>query len=206
MDAQTQARLFDPFFSTKQAGRGLGLSVVLGIVRSQQGVIMVRSAPGKGTCIRVAFPLGSDQARRSRRSGKDAGTERTARMDGLTVLLVDDEESLLQMGRRILERAGAKVVSAADGAEAVALAQDAVRTWSCAVVDLTMPRMDGLQCCQELQRLDPELPLILTSGYAKEDVARRIGDQKLAGFLSKPYDARGFSQEIARVARPAASP
>lgn len=197
MDEVTQHRLFDPFFTTKRAGRGLGLSAVLGIVRGHSGAILVDSIPGKGTCIRVAFPALAARSQ-PRPSGHADEAPRPSIKD-FRVLLVDDEPGIRLLGQRILDRLGAHVILAEDGLEALALAKEHAGLLTCAVVDLTMPKLDGLGCVRALKRSFPNLPVILSSGYAQEDVTRRLGDLRLDGFVSKPYEAERLERELARV-------
>lgn len=197
MDKATLNRLFDPFFTTKRAGRGLGLSAVLGIMRGHAGVILVDAAPGKGACFRVAFPV--QTARPVLAPAVEPPTTPRLSLQGGQVLLVDDEPGIRLLGQRILDRLGVQVVLAADGLEALDLARLHARSLACVVVDMTMPKLDGLGCLRALKQEFPGLPIILSSGYAQEDVTRRLGDLVPDGFVSKPYEADLLEQEIARV-------
>ena len=182
MDAETRARIFDPFFTTKFTGRGLGLAAVLGIVRGHRGAIKVYSELGKGTTIKVLFPASQRAERR----------EETSAVRGLyegkgTVLLVDDDESVRAVGRKMLERVGFSVVTAADGAEAIARFRERSDDIICAIVDLTMPHVDGAETFRELRRMRPGVRVILSSGYNEQDVTQRFVGKGLAGFIQKPY-------------------
>jgi PAS domain S-box-containing protein len=168
MDAETRSRIFEPFFSTKFTGRGLGLAAVLGIVRSHKGALKVYSELGKGTTFKVLFPAMED-------AGKDALTNASSPLADWrgkgTILLVDDEESLTALGTRMLEHLGFTVLTAADGMQAVELYRERGKEIDLVLMDLTMPHMDGAEAFGELRRLNPEVRVVLASGYSHEDVA-----------------------------------
>jgi len=182
MDAETRARIFDPFFSTKFTGRGLGLAAVLGIVRGHRGAIKVYSELGRGSTLKVLFPV----------SHRAEVRERGSLVRGIyegkgTVLLVDDDESVRAVGRKMLERIGFAVVTASDGAEAIARFRERADDITCAIVDLTMPHVDGAETFRELRRMRPGVRVILSSGYNEQDVTQRFVGKGLAGFIQKPY-------------------
>jgi two-component system, cell cycle sensor histidine kinase and response regulator CckA len=184
MDAETQSRIFEPFFSTKFTGRGLGLAAVLGIVRSHKGTIKVYSEPGKGTTFKVLFPAFTEagDAIRSPESSPPADWRGKG-----TILLVDDEESLISLGAQMLEHLGFTVLTAADGLQAVELYRKRGKEIDLVLMDLTMPRMDGAKAFGELRRLNPDVRVVLASGYAHEEVATRFAGKDLSGVLQKPY-------------------
>jgi two-component system, cell cycle sensor histidine kinase and response regulator CckA len=182
MDAETRSRIFDPFFTTKFTGRGLGLAAVLGIVRGHRGAIKVYSELGKGTSLKVLFPA----------SQRAKVRERGSALRGIyqgrgTVLLVDDDEAVRGVGRKMLERIGFSVVTASDGAEAIARFRERADDIICAIVDLTMPHVDGAETFRELRRMRPGVRVILSSGYNEQDVTQRFVGKGLAGFIQKPY-------------------
>jgi PAS domain S-box-containing protein len=182
MDLETRSRIFDPFFTTKFTGRGLGLAAVLGIVRGHRGAIKVYSELGRGTTFKVLFPV-------SHRAEVQAeGSPVRGIYEGKgTVLLVDDDESVRAVGRKMLERIGFSVVTASDGAEAIARFRERADDIICAIVDLTMPHVDGAETFRELRRMRPGVRVILSSGYNEQDVTQRFVGKGLAGFIQKPY-------------------
>jgi CheY-like chemotaxis protein len=182
MDSETRSRIFDPFFTTKFTGRGLGLAAVLGIVRGHRGAIKVYSELGRGTTFKVLFPVGH------RAEVREQGSPVRGIYQGKgTVLLVDDDESVRAVGRKMLERVGFTVVTAADGAEAIARFRERADDIICAIVDLTMPHVDGAETFRELRRMRPGVRVILSSGYNEQDVTQRFVGKGLAGFIQKPY-------------------
>ena len=196
MDAPTRSRIFEPFFSTKFTGRGLGLSAVLGIVRSHQGSIEVESEPGRGTCFRLWFPVSHHKAPLASTSPADQAVQASGH-----VLLVDDEDTVRRLGRRVLERAGFRVSTASDGLEALELFRTNPGDFDCVVLDLTMPRMDGAEALAALHQLRPELPVLLASGYTEHELSARFKDQTVSGFIEKPYEVETLVHLVCEVVR-----
>ena len=183
LDAAALDRIFDPFFTTKMTGRGLGLAAVLGIIRSHGGAIKVCSEPGAGTTIKVLFPAIDEPApNRPTRTG----SHEKWRGDG-TILLVDDDETVLKIARIMLEEAGFRVRTAANGLEGLEVFAAHTEEITCVVLDLMMPQMDGSEAFREMRRLRPNVRVVLSSGYSDYDVTARFAGQGLAGFLKKPY-------------------
>jgi signal transduction histidine kinase/CheY-like chemotaxis protein len=182
MDAATVGRMFDPFFSTKFTGRGLGLAAVLGIARGHRAGLRVQSDPGRGTTIRVYFPAGGGVV--------EEPIARAAMPilpgQGL-VLVVDDEMIVRETARRALERAGFDVLSADSGRKAVELFRPRAGDIRLVLLDVTMPDASGLETFEELRRLEPALPILLSSGYTEESTANVCEGDALAGFVPKPY-------------------
>jgi len=177
-------QLFDPFYSTKFTGRGLGLPVVLGLVQAHGGAVTVRSRLGEGSGFRVYLPIAA--AAVSRRPGPLAAARPPAA--GGTILLVDDDESLLMTVGALVELLGFGLLTARDGVEALAVFERHRAEIRCVVTDLTMPRMDGWETLEALRRLEPGLPVVLASGYDRALVMAGAHPELPQAFLAKPFD------------------
>lgn len=198
MDESTRERIFEPFYTTKFTGRGLGLSAVLGIVRGHKGAIKVYSEPGRGTTIKVLFPASEAPAQRLERDPPQAPQWRGSG----TVLIADDEESVRKVGGQMLAHIGFQPLLAADGQQALSsflLHRDSI---VCVVVDLTMPAMDGEETFREIHRIDPGIPVILSSGYNEQEAVQRFVGKGLAGFLQKPYQLAQLRRKLKEVLEP----
>jgi two-component system cell cycle sensor histidine kinase/response regulator CckA len=186
MFAETKEKMYDPFFTTKFVGRGLGLPAVLGILRGHHGGIIAHSVVGRGTTFRVLFPAltagGSPAVAPPR-----AAAPITAEHGREVVLIVDDEPGVLRTATRIIEHAGFSVVTAGDGVEAVALIKERGSSISLVLLDMVMPRLSGLDALRAIREIMPGLPVVLTSGFTGESTADRVGDLELVKFISKPY-------------------
>jgi CheY-like chemotaxis protein len=183
MDEETRRRIFEPFFTRKFTGRGLGMAAVHGIVNAHGGTISVESARGRGTTVTVRFPALLGEAA----SPQTPVAPATSWRGSGTVLLIDDESDAREVGLHVLERAGFRVLPAASGAEGLELIEAHTDEIVCVLLDLTMPGMDGLVACRRLQAIDPAVPVILSSGYPEKGAIERFADEGLAGFLEKPY-------------------
>jgi CheY-like chemotaxis protein len=187
MSPEVRERIFDPFYTTKFTGRGLGLSAMLGILRSHRGSLKVYSEVGRGSVFKLFLPA------------LTAGPELTMPhqvapgWQGHGVLLVvDDESSARAVARALGESLGFQVLEAADGLEAVGLFELRHTEISVVLMDLTMPHMDGRQAFLRMREVDPKVPVVLTSGYSEQDVLSGFLGKGLAGFLAKPYQGSQF--------------
>jgi PAS domain S-box-containing protein len=189
MSEETRGKMFDPFYTTKFAGRGLGLASVLGIIRGHGGHIHVESEEGRGTEIHVLFPRSSAVAGEAPVA---AGERRLAPARG-TILVVDDEHAVQDMAQRSLENAGFQVMCASDGCEAMDLFRQHRERIDAVLLDMTMPKMGGKETLLGLRGIRPDLRVVLTSGYDKENAAEPFdhGEGKPI-FLQKPFGAKGL--------------
>jgi PAS domain S-box-containing protein len=183
MTPEVRSRIFEPFFSTKFAGRGLGLAAVLGIVRGHRGALRIESQPGHGTTFRVLLPAStrSAPADSRRTSGPHAWRATGA------VLVVDDEETVLATSRRMLQRMGFDVLAAGGGRRALQLLDEHGGQVRAVLLDLTMPDMGGEQTCTEIRRRWPDVPVIVSSGYTEYEVLPRFAAHARISFVQKPY-------------------
>jgi two-component system, cell cycle sensor histidine kinase and response regulator CckA len=194
MDEKVRARIFDPFFTTKVTGRGLGLAAVMGLVRGHRGAIKVYSEPGRGSTFKLLFPASAAPETsfpRPEAGGRWRGTG--------TVLLVDDDESVRKVGRRMLEALGFSVLLASDGREAIEVFRAHKDVLSCIILDLTMPVMDGVDAFHELRALDPDVVVLLSSGYNEQETMEQFEGSGLAGFIQKPYHVPLLEEKMKKV-------
>ena len=193
MDAAVQQRLFEPFFSTKFAGRGLGMPVVLGIVRAHHGALFVESQPRRGTVVRLLLPALAPVPAAA--VVGEAGHRPAEPFTGL-VLLVDDEEPVRKIAQRMGQRVGFEVLVAADGEEGIELFRRHAARIACVILDLTMPTMNGIECLRALRTIQPDVPAVLSSGFAEDNIAIRYADAGFSGFMQKPFTSEKFATAI----------
>ena len=195
MDEETRKHIFEPFYSTKFQGRGLGLAAVLGIVRGHKGYIEVDSVPGRGTAFTILLPAVAEESDRS--DGQPMSASETGRGEG-RILVVDDEAPARSLTRRMLERLGYTVICAADGVEAMDLFARAEAGIDAVLIDLSMPGMSGVEVLRAMRLADPSVPAILTSGYAVDELQSRYGNEGF-GFLQKPFQKADLGRVLAEV-------
>jgi PAS domain S-box-containing protein len=194
MDPDTVAKVFDPFFSTKATGRGLGLAAVLGIVRSHHGAVQIDSKPGAGTAVRILLPAASAVAE------EEPSSEAAPPLDeGGVVLVVDDEALLRRAAHQIIEHFGYKALEAEDGRAAIGIFRERAREISVVLLDMTMPGLSGEETFQELRAIRPDVCVVLSSGYNETEAEKRFSGKSYAAFLQKPYTAEQLARCLARV-------
>jgi two-component system, cell cycle sensor histidine kinase and response regulator CckA len=173
--------IFDPFFTTKFTGRGLGMAAVLGIIKGHKGAIRIYSEPGKGTTFKILIPASGRPAEIF-----DMDASHDPQLWSGKVLLVDDEDTIRAIGTEMLKELGFCVITASDGREAIEIFRQTPGI-DLVLLDLTMPHIDGEQCFRELRKLQPDIKIIVTSGYNEQEVSQKFIGRGLSGFLQKPF-------------------
>ena len=193
MDTDTLEHIFEPFYTTKGMGEGtgLGLATVHGIVQQHGGHIRCYSEPGAGTIFKIYFPaLVSDVER------EETSIRPMPRGGSETILLVDDEKLIRDLGSRILAEAGYKVVTATDGKDALEIYQARRTEIALVLLDLIMPQMGGKQCLEGLLRLNPAAKVVIASGYSADGPTKDALAAGAKGFVNKPYDSRQLMEVV----------
>ena len=193
MSEETRARLFEPFFTTKFTGRGLGLSAVQGIVRGHGGGIVLRTALGQGTTIKVLIPCTDKPARHALSQASESASSWTG--SGL-VLMVDDDPRVRGVTQLLLRDLGFDVLPAASGREAIREFERHADEIRFVLLDVTMPDLSGDQVLEELRRRRADLKVLLCSGYAEEEMQERFSSQDMASFLQKPYTRKALATRL----------
>ncbi|MBN1380693.1 MAG: PAS domain S-box protein [Deltaproteobacteria bacterium] len=195
MDEATQKRAFDPFFTTKGMGRGtgLGLASAYGIIKNHSGIINIYSEKGEGTTIRLYLPV----------SDKDVTEETLLQIDlergSETVLFVDDQEPITELGRELLESMGYRVITAMSGKEALDIYGRDWKQIDLVILDMIMPGMSGGETFDNLKQINPEVSVLLASGYSINGQARTILDRGCRGFIQKPFALTDLSKKVRQI-------
>ena len=196
MDKETIGHIFEPFFTTKEIGRGtgLGLAMVYGIVKQHNGHITVYSGVGKGTTFRVYFPAIQGEVE------TDVETTSIMSVSGTeTVLLVDDEDLVRDLGARILTKHGYTVLKAANGREALDLFKKESSRLSLVILDLIMPEMGGTECLKELLEIDPNVKVLIASGFSVDASVKETIQMSAKGFVTKPFRVKELLRAVRRI-------
>ncbi|MHB8056707.1 MAG: ATP-binding protein [Desulfuromonadaceae bacterium] len=206
MSKETLQRLFDPFFTTKFPGRGLGMSAVMGIIRTHNGALFVESEPGKGTTFRALFPAtkGGLSATAAEPAAPPAPIPPSlpsapADVTSGVALVVDDEKAVLRVCATMVKHCGFKVITACDGIDAVAKFRAHADEIDIVVMDLIMPNMDGLAAMREIRNIKPDARVIISSGFNEEELSERLANYTPCGLIQKPYSLHLIKAEIQRV-------
>jgi two-component system, cell cycle sensor histidine kinase and response regulator CckA len=195
MDMDTREHIFDPFFTTKEVGKGtgLGLAMVYGIVKNHSGHVMCQSTPGEGTVFRIYLPAIEQSMEIPQTSmgltAQQAGTG--------TILIVDDDDAVRDLGERILQRFGYTVIGATDGESALKIYEKAKDSIDLVILDLIMPGIGGRQCLRRLIEVDPRVKVLVASGHSDSTQIERVREIGAKAFVRKPYDV----QELLKLVR-----
>jgi len=196
MSSETMARIFDPFFSTKFTGRGLGLAAVLGIIRGHKGGVRIESEVGKGTTFEILFPLLDDAAAPEKEEIKER--ERFSG-SGKKVLLIDDEEPVVELLADVFTDAKFDVLQTMNPVEGIELYRAHRQEISIVILDYSMPDMDGKAAFEELAKINQDVKVLLCSGYTEEEMQSGFGKIRPAGFIKKPYRPSTLLAQVAKI-------
>ncbi len=195
MDEKTRARVFEPFFTSKAMGRGtgLGLATVYGIIKGHKGIIDVESEPGQGTTFTIYLPASEKQVAEEKTANETIarGTE--------TILLVDDEKMVLEVSREMLELLGYQVYAAGSGQEAIAVYMEKRDKIDLIILDMIMPGISGGETFDRLREINPDVRVLLSSGYSLTGEAKTIMDRGCKGFIQKPFQLQKLSGKVKEV-------
>ncbi|MEE8396783.1 MAG: response regulator, partial [bacterium] len=196
MDQETLARIFEPFYTTKEGGTGsgLGLASTYGIVKNHEGIITVDSEVGKGTTFAIYLPAGDKEVEKILEVFEVEERRGTG-----TILFVDDEEGLISSGRRGLRMLGFDALVASSGAEAIEVYGRNSGKIDLVILDLTMPGVGGGEVFDKLKELNPKVKVLLSSGHGIDGQAEEIMDRGCDGFIQKPFDLDALSEKIHEV-------
>ena len=193
MDEQTLKRIFDPFFTTKFTGRGLGLAAVSGIVRGHKGALRVRSQSRQGTKFEIIFPA-SNKTIQEKPPMNTSSHSNSRKL----VLVIDDEEPVREAVADILGMEGVDVLQAADGLKGIDVYRSRMAEIDLVLLDLSMPGLSGEETLKKLHQIDPQVRILLSSGYSESEVTRGLDQNGLVGFLQKPYRMDTLLEEVNR--------
>jgi PAS domain S-box-containing protein len=197
MDIETCKKIFDPFFTTKgkKGGTGLGLAMVYGLINEFNGHIEVESKIGCGTQVHCYLPFSKENEQEETYKEKEVSLE-IPKGNGETILLVDDEKMILEMGSQILKYLGYNVLLAENGSTALEMYEKNQKEITLVILDLIMPKLSGKEVFDRLRQRDPQVKIIVSTGYAKEDLLQSLSNKRADGFLEKPYKIQEMAECI----------
>ncbi|OGP63242.1 MAG: hypothetical protein A2V65_03285 [Deltaproteobacteria bacterium RBG_13_49_15] len=195
MHQEILKHIFEPFFTTKETGKGtgLGLATVYGIVKNHGGYITCESESGRGTCFKIYFPILGIE---SENDVTDAIDNEEIPKGNETILLVDDEEAIREIGESLLERFGYKILSADSGEKAVDIYRKKKEAVDLVILDLNMPGMGGYRCLNELIRINSHVKIIIASGYLSDENLIGAATSGTAAFIGKPFNISALLKKI----------
>ena len=206
MDKKIQERIFDPFFTTKEMGRGtgFGLASVYGIIKGHNGYIDVESGKGEGTTFSIYLPVSEKNVKNAVNFPNIVVKADRIVKETEAVLLVDDEEIVLEVGRDLLETMGYRVFSARDGYEALEIYKKNKEEINLVILDMVMPDMSGGKVFDELKKIDSDIKILLSSGYSLDDQISEILRRGCNGFIQKPFSLSELDIKIKEILEKAA--
>jgi len=195
MDETTQQKIFDPFFTTKEVSRGtgLGLASAYGIIRNHGGIIKVRSKVGEGATFTIYLPASEKMVPEEKALSEEVKKGKE------TVLLIDDEDAIVDVGRKLLEALGYKVFVANGGKEAIEIYKKNQGEIDLVVLDMIMPQMGGAETYDHLKEVCPDIKVLLSSGYSIDGLAKTILAKGCDGFIQKPFGIKDLSQKLREI-------
>ena len=196
MTKEVMEKIFDPFYTTKFTGRGLGLAVVQGIVRGHHGILQVVSEPGRGSTFRIVLPSSTQAVPIPVKPQQPKAWQGTG-----TILVIDDEKPILDIARRILQHSGLEVLVAADGQTGLKIFRESEKDINAVVLDMTMPQMSGLEVATALRLIRLDLPIVLMSGYSTQEITLQSAGLEITGFVKKPFTMQSFTAAIRQALR-----
>ena len=197
MDREILSHIFEPFYTTKETGKGtgLGLAMVYGIVKNHGGYIMCYSEPGEGTTFKIYFPIIEKEIKTM-----ESKEEKVPIKGGSeTILLVDDEEAIRELGEDIFTRFGYTVLMASDGESALEIYSEKKEEINLVILDIIMPGIGGRRCLEKLLKMNPRVKVIIASGYSINGPTKEVLEAGAKGFISKPYDMRGMLKTVRKI-------
>jgi len=199
MDEKTKERIFEPFFTTKEMGRGtgLGLASVYGIIKNHNGFINVYSEKGQGTTFNIYLPASPKKDTHDK--DKDVDGDNVISKGAETILLVDDESMILTVGSELLKTLGYTILTAQDGSSAIDLYKNSKENIDLVILDMVMPDMGGGKVFDELKKINPQVKVLLSSGYSLNGQASRIVKRGCVGFIQKPFTIRDIASQLRKI-------